>query len=384
MDLRSTLGTVVTLATVLIVIAMLLGQVLGQPILLGFVETGSMSPTLEAGDGFVAVPPVFAGDVSEGDVITYDAKEFEGGGLTTHRVVGVTDEGYITKGDANPFTDQDSDEPPVTDAQVEAVALQVNGEAVRIPRLGTAVLMLRGAVAAIIGFITGILGIRSPTGGGIGRLMIGLGVVLLVLSIVLGGRSDRRDGDRSSSRDEVISAWLALGVILLLITVPVVASMALPSGTDETTIVTSESPSDDPTVIEVGGSQDTEYTASNNGFLPRMFVLEPASNGVSVKESVLVALRGDEISTTVTLHAADETGTSVRVLSQQQYIQVLPSSVIVTLHRIHPFVAMSVITLVIAAVVTLVFVLAVGLQPIPNRGTSRDASILTIVRRWFR
>lgn len=384
MDLRSTLGTAATLAVLLITLAMLFGQILGQPILLGFVETGSMSPTLEAGDGFVPVPPLFAGDISEGDVITYNAQEFEGGGLTTHRVVDVTDEGYITKGDANPFTDQDSDEPPVTDAQVQAVALQVNGEVVRIPHLGTVALMLQGVVAAIIGFVTGVLGIGSPTGGGVGRVMVGLGVGLLVLSIVLGGRSDRRDGSRSRSRNEVISAWLALGVILLLITVPVVASMALPSGTDETIIVTSESPSEDPTVIEVESSQDTEYTASNNGFLPRLFVLDPASDGVTVEESVLAVSRGDEVSTTVTLHAADETGTSVRVLSQQQYIQMLPPSVIVALHRIHPFVAMGAITLAIAALVTLVFVLAVGLQPISNRDTSREASILTTVRRWFR
>jgi len=84
MKLRSSVGTLLTVLFVAVVIAMLVGQQLGQPILLGFVVTGSMSPTLEPGDGFVAVPPAIAGDIEEGDVVTFDARELEGGGLTTH------------------------------------------------------------------------------------------------------------------------------------------------------------------------------------------------------------------------------------------------------------------------------------------------------------
>lgn len=45
------------------VVAPLAGQVLGYPILLGFIETGSISPTLEPGDGLVAVPTAINGNV---------------------------------------------------------------------------------------------------------------------------------------------------------------------------------------------------------------------------------------------------------------------------------------------------------------------------------
>ena len=56
MTLRSYVEWALGLFLVIIVLALLLGQLLGQPILLGFVSTGSMEPTMNAGDGFVAVP----------------------------------------------------------------------------------------------------------------------------------------------------------------------------------------------------------------------------------------------------------------------------------------------------------------------------------------
>ncbi len=93
MTARAFLERGVTVVIALIVVALLVGQLLGQPILLGYVATGSMEPTMSAGDGFVAIPSVVSGEVEEGDVVVYDARELHDGGLTTHRVVEVTDEG---------------------------------------------------------------------------------------------------------------------------------------------------------------------------------------------------------------------------------------------------------------------------------------------------
>jgi signal peptidase I len=92
-------------AVAAVVLLFVLGQLPGQPILLSYVATGSMEPTMDAGDGFVAVPSAVTGPPSEGDVVVFDARELHDGGLTTHRVVDETDEGDVTKGDANPFTD---------------------------------------------------------------------------------------------------------------------------------------------------------------------------------------------------------------------------------------------------------------------------------------
>ncbi|WP_241981589.1 hypothetical protein [Halorubrum sp. GN11_10-6_MGM] len=189
---------------------MLVGQQLGQPILLGFVLTGSMNgepANMAPGDGFIAVPPVLADDVTEDDVVTFEAQELQGGGLTTHRVVGETEQGYITQGDANPFTDQDGPEPPVQESQIVAVALQFNGDVVVIPRIGQVVLLLQGGFSAASSALSGIPGLGGIADGNVGSSMVLVGLLLLGYSLVaeaVGGTNSRtgRDG-RSRDRGGV-------------------------------------------------------------------------------------------------------------------------------------------------------------------------------------
>ena len=385
MAIRSSVGTAVTLVFVALVIAMLIGQQLGQPILLGFVVTGSMSPTLEPGDGFVAVPPELAGDIEEGDVVTFDARELQGGGLTTHRVVGETEEGYVTRGDANPFTDQDGDEPPVQDSQIVAVAWEFNDELVVIPSIGTAALAIQGAIGTVAGLLSGLPGGDAIADGDVGSIMVGGGVLLLLYSFaadLLG--SDRGGRDRDRSREEAMRAGLVLGVILLLILVPATASMVIPSGINEITIVSSQSPSGNPTVIERGGTQTVEYNVTNDGFVPQVAIIEPASPGVTVDETTHWVSRGETANTVATLHAPEETGVYFRGISERQYLGILPLSVIVSLHAIHPWVAIAAIDLTIAIAVTVVFALAVGFEPLRFRDRDRDTSIADSVRRKVR
>ena len=386
MGLRSTVGSSVTVLLVAALIAMFIGQQIGQPILLGFVVTGSMSPTLEPGDGFVAVPPSLAGEVEEGDVVTFDARQLEGGGLTTHRIVGETQEGYITQGDANPFTDQDSDEPPVQESQIKAVAWQFGGEVVAIPGLGTAVTALQGGVEAGVGALSSVPGLGGLADGDARAMMMAAGGLLLLYSFA-GGVGGRRGGDRSTSRRRTIKASFVLVVLLLFITVPMTASMVLPSGLDTLSIVSSESPSSDPTVIQQGGSQTVPYNISNGGFLPRVAIIEPASTGVSVEETTHVMWRGDESSTDATISAPDETGVYVRSISQWQYVMLVPLPILVALHSIHPFVAVAAINAVAIVAITVVFVVAVGLDPFRFRDRSGNVPfgqrLRRRLRRWF-
>ena len=393
MNLRSLAGSSATAILVVLVVAMLVGQQLGQPIVLGFVLTGSMNgepANMAPGDGFIAVPPAIAGDVGEGDVVTFEARELQGGGLTTHRIVDETDQGYITRGDANPFTDQDGPEPPVQESQIVAVALEFGGDTVVIPRIGLAVLALQDAFGVAATFLSNVPGLGGMADGDIGSTMMGAGVLLLVYSILQelrsGGRG-RGDQKRSRSREGKTSAVVVLLVILLLITVPATASMVLPSGTEDITIVSSQSPSDNPTVIERGSSVQFDYNFTNNGYIPRIGVIDPASTGVEVNDRVVVASRGESVGTAVDIHAPEETGAYVRSVSQRQYLGLLPVSVIVALHSIHPFVAIAAIDAVIIVVVSTVFVLTVGLRPFRSRSRGRDVSMLDKaqqkVRKWL-
>ncbi|GAB7092758.1 signal peptidase I [Halorubrum luteum] len=385
MGLRSSIGTAGTLLLVAVVIAMLVGQQLGQPILLGFVVTGSMSPTLEPGDGFVALPPELAGDIEEGDVVTFDARELQGGGLTTHRVVGETDEGYITRGDANPFTDQDGDEPPVQESQIVAVAWEFNDELVVIPSIGTAAMALQGAVGAVAGLLSGLPGGDAIADGDVGSIMVGGGILLLLYSFAADLLASGRGGrNRDRDRQDAMRAGAVLGIILLLILVPATASMVVPSGINEITVVSSQSPSSNPTVIERGGTQTVEYNVTNDGYVPQVAIIEPASTGVTVEETTHWVRRGESADTVATIYAPDETGVYYRAISERQYIGILPLAVIAALHAIHPWVAIGAINLTLAVAVTAVFAVAVGFEPLRFRDRDRDTSIADSVRRKVR
>ena len=163
-------------------VLLFVGQLAGQPVGIAYVDSNSMAPTMHAGDAFIAVP---AGVTSteRGDIVTYDAETINGGQLTTHRVHDVREDGYITKGDANLFTDQDGGEPLVTDGRIVAKPLQIGPVVVRIPYLGTVIGLIQ---QGIVGAVSGVAGMVGLSGVDPARVRIGVfaaGLGLLVWSV---------------------------------------------------------------------------------------------------------------------------------------------------------------------------------------------------------
>lgn len=376
---RYALGGVV----VVLLLALLLGQLLGQPLLLTYVETDSMSPTIEPGDGYIVLPSSVTGGVSEGDIVLYEAQEFDGGGLTTHRVVGETDEGYITKGDNNPFTDQDGGEPPVADGQVVGVALQVGGGPVVIPWLGVLVTTVRGVVTGIVGALLGVVGLDAETSGGtVGIVAIVAGLLMLLGSLLLGGQRPSRSYDRRRGsfilQGEVLTVLFVLAVL-----VPANASMVIPGGTAEYTVLSSENPEGE-NVVQPGGTLELRYNVQNSGLVPLHAVVEPASSGVRVDQRQLSVPFQGNASTGVTLQIPEEPGTYTRYVHEHRYLGILPGSWIAALHRVHPLVALGAINVVIAAVVAGVTLSTVGTGRVRLRSRSRDESPGSRIREALR
>ena len=221
--------------------------------------------------------------------------------------------------------------------------------------------------------------------GDVGSIMVGGGVLLLLYSFAADiFSSDRNGRDRSRSRKGATRAGLVLGVILLLILVPATVGMVIPSGLNEITIVSSQSPSSNPTVIERGGTQTVEYNVTNDGYFPQVAIIEPASTGVTIEETTHWVRRGESAGTVATIHAPDETGVYYRAISERQYLGILPLSMIVALHAIHPWVAILGINLTITVVVTAIFAIAVGFEPLRFRETKRDTSLVDTLRRKVR
>ncbi|WP_254762197.1 signal peptidase I [Natrinema marinum] len=370
----------------LVVILLLVGQLLGQPILLGYVATGSMEPTMDAGDGFVAVPSVVSGDVEEDDVVVFQARELHDGGLTTHRVVDETDDGYVTKGDANPFTDQDGGEPPVQEGQIVAEALQIRGTVVTIPHLGSAVMAIQGLAEQVYGTVAPIVGVTTTaTSDGLGSMLVAVGVALLGFGTVFERLGpEHRETTRRRSRENVIAFWTALGLVLLVFVTFATAAMVVPSGTYEYGLVSTESPSDDPQVVAPGATAELTRTVDNAGYLPVVVVHEAESGGIATTpEWQTVGSRaGGE--TTVRLSAPEETGEYTRHLGEYRYLALFPPRVLVWLHGVHPLVAIAAVNGVIVGLSVALVLVIFGSGDIRFRTPGDHVALSTRLQRKLR
>ncbi|QLD90677.1 signal peptidase I [Natronomonas salina] len=344
--MHPTLRSVPWLRTILVLgaAAMVLGAAFGQPVLLAYVETGSMEPTIETGDGFVVVPAVVAGDPEVGDVVVFQAESIQGGGPTTHRIVGETDRGYETRGDANPFTDQDGGEPYVTADRVSAKAVTVGGDPIVIPHLGTAIMSLEGALSTATDSI--------PVSGT--SVLVALGALLIAAGTFLGGRSVDRDVARSRWRPgsyPTSELLLAGAVAFAGVTV---AGTVLASGPAVYGLVAVDGGDvDDPLVVEPGGTTTLTRQVENPGLVPTVVVYDGGPGVESTPESRLVAPRGSA-SFSVTIAAPDEPARFERGAYEHHYPAVLPPSLIAALHGVHPWLALAATATVSGGAVVLV------------------------------
>ncbi|AHG01253.1 hypothetical protein HALLA_02425 (plasmid) [Halostagnicola larsenii XH-48] len=376
----SSLGRWLQFALVVLVVLVGLFSLLGQPMLV-FVETGSMEPTLEPGDGYVAVPEMFAGEIEQGDVILFEAKELgDDGELTTHRVDAVTDEGYITKGDANPFTDQEDEEPLVQDEQIRSVGLEVGGDLVVVPGLGAVVETITGVFDTIQDRLFSSVGLEPPGSGAFSLGVLGLSVTAY-LALSARDTFGRETTTGRSRREGARSGAVVIVVLLLVVLVPLNLTMLLPSGVYQYEIVSSNAPGDGEQTIEAGSSAAVPYPLTNGGQIPMVVILEPASEGVTIEKHQYHLSRSSTESASVTMQAPEETGTHYRFVEETRYAMVLPPTVIGALHSVHPVVALFAINVPVVAVLTLLGIGLLGTGRMRLRSRSRGLSMGAHLRR---
>ncbi|MUV50903.1 signal peptidase I [Haloarcula sp. CBA1122] len=375
--LRQAVEDAFTLLAVLVVLSLVIGQLLGQPILLGYVTSGSMSPTLNTGDAFVAVPAPVAGEIERGDVIVFEAVELQGGGLTTHRVVAETDGGYITKGDNNPFRDQSGGEPVVTDDRVVATALQINGQVVRLPGLGTAISSARTAAESGLVLIGGPGNSDLTSGQGLSGLFISIGLGLFLLVFVDSFRaSEERTRERTRSRDgDAINGWTVILALAVLILVPANAAMVAPSGTHSVTI---DSTSED---VTPGETVESEFTAENGGLVTMLIILESSHPDAAMDRNRLVVQRGGSATATLSVPAPPPGEQAVVTVEEHRYFLLAPPGVIAGLHRVHPLVAIGAFNLLVLGSLTAAVGATFGFGTTRERSRDRSVPLKRQVRR---
>lgn len=130
---------------------MIMNGIMGvdHPTIFGYstavVASGSMEPALSIDD---LVLNHTEDSYGEGDIITFQ----NGDSLTTHRIVEVTDEGYVTQGDANNIVDLD----------VIPIKVVVGRVVCAIPYVGSVLAFLKSSLGMVILIFTGLCIIEFP------------------------------------------------------------------------------------------------------------------------------------------------------------------------------------------------------------------------------
>lgn len=359
-------------ATVLIAVITILGSVLGLSVGIGYVETNSMSPTLDPGDGFVLIPSAVAGPPEAGDVVVFEAKELRGGGPTTHRVVGKTERGYITQGDNNNAPDQATDEPPVQTTQINGRVLQIRGTVVSIPYVGTTAEGTRGLLDTMRQYTDTLTWrLTSTSGLSTTQLSYALTGILVALygveSVRTRDGSKRDDMRRVRTRgkdDETdVSAHTILLGLTAVVLIATTAAMVVPGGAQQYDVVASESES--PVLASPGKEAQITHGIGNSPVLP-MTVFVEGGNDVQINRREVTLDRGETANVSASLAVPDSIGHHRFYVVEHWYISVLPESVTRALYSQHPWLPI----LVIDALVSVPYYL-VGRWFLPNRSSRR-------------
>lgn len=383
MNIQSAIQRVIFVLLLLFALSVVAGSLLGQPMGVAYVETGSMAPTLEAGDGFVAVPAPLAGEASEGDIVVFEAVNLNDGGVVTHRIVSETERGYITRGDANIVTDQDGAEPVVTDAQIKAEVLTIGDWVVVIPNLGTVILGGGAMVQTVQEEVAAALGTRAVLGTrGLSYLLLGFGGITYVLSVV--AEQSGKERSRSTRRSaNAISGKLVIAVMTTLLILLLSASMLGPGGVYQVQFVSAETDAAGYDVIKQNTSETVEYTVPNDGVLPIVAVIEPTSDNIAVNQSTLFVQRRSSDAVTLRVRAPPETGVHTEAVTEHRYIAILPVSVLLELYEMHEWVPIIVINVIVSTFFIVVAVALIGFDPIRIRRQNRGIPLRIRIRRWF-
>lgn len=302
----------------------------GTPLQLSYVYSDSMEPTIGQGDGYVVGP---AGDVSTGDIVVFDSEHR--GEYVTHRVVAVTEDGYLTKGDNNPSTDQEAGHPVVTDASIVGTVLSVGGHPVVIPRLA--------GVAAV-------LSTYWPLG---------------ILAVLLGGGLVERN---PRARDVVRVDDLVTPLVLTVVAGSAVAlTYAAPTYEMVFTAVTIAGAAGGH-IIPVGESVTRSVEVATGPPFTYQFI---EAAGVTALD---VTATGGTVDVVVDVPAQSSSGVHEAAVTTHYYPAVLPRGVVGTLHSLHPVAAsLATIGTVVAPVYAIHRLLVDGKAPIDLRSRSHTS-----------
>ena len=284
------------LLVVVLAVILMVGGALPMQIL--YASSGSMEPVISEGDLYVVIE---SSDVKQNDIIAFESQRFDE--YVTHRVVDVTDEGYVTKGDANPSTDQAAEHPPVTDRMLIGEVVEVGGAPVTVPGIGPVISILQDF-----------------------RLVLILGLMaFLVVPELWNPR-----GDRARPTRRIVRARDVLHPVIVVAVVACILLIFWGASAHDVTYVATTGSATAPHTVPVGES--TVETLELDTFVPPLTTTIVDAKGVEILDRTV---RGSVVELTVRVPAKPEPGPIHSSVSVNAYPSTLPTEWLKSLDEIH-------------------------------------------------
>ena len=300
-----------------IVILMYVGTVsVGAPSL-AYVYSESMEPLIKVNDGFVVLPAM---DFKVGDIIVYRPAVLDAE-LITHRVVAVGEEGWITQGDNSPATDQQAGEPEVGKSNIVGKVLVLGGKPLIIPGLGN-----------LLGGLEEYKTVLRIAAGGI---------IILALIVGIVEKRSSRLKRKPNRRWTIRTLYRATAVLLSLL---LFLSLVIGSKVESVRYLVSQNPGASEEQFALNQYGQMTYTVNNLNIFPSWFIVDPVEPTAVVEAPAIIPPLGEE-QMLLEIPPHKKTGWYNGYFYVYKYPILLPRSVTVFFHEIHPYLGFMATTL---------------------------------------
>ncbi|RLI28886.1 signal peptidase I [Candidatus Bathyarchaeota archaeon] len=319
------------IALISIIVIQSLSFVLDVPILFSFTMSNSMEPTIGTGDFFIVVPKFFISDIRVGDIILFYNPKYDF--PVCHRVVGLTDEGYITRGDNSPFTDQQAGIPPIREEHIIGKVLTFQGKPILTPKLGLLILRIQ-------------LMIKGYT------LPLALGLAVLGAVSLVTGKEYKLKKRKRVFKLKVRYVFIGCLAFLVFFTALLMVSK---SQTVEFKYLATDLPTHG-YIIMLGGRSEWSIIVNNTSLIPFYIYVTPLTDGLTTEnESLGLVMPGAGEEFKLQIRAKNKIGWYTEKAGVYLYIAILPEDLVKKLADIHPYAPILMTTFAICLPFTLVY-----------------------------
>lgn len=291
-----------TLAVVIIAVVLVAGP--GLPVQPTYATSKSMEPAIEQGDVYFVVETE---DVEPGDIAMFYSGRT--GAYSTHRIVERTDDGFITKGDNNPSTDQQAGYPPVEQSAIVGKVVETGGQPVTISGIRPIISVLQANPYAVI---------------------VLAGIFLLGPEVwAARSRVARGERDVVFAKDLIHPLFVYGAIIAFLL-------LLWGASTHTLTWVAIGESTGSPHTVVVG--EPTETTVFVETFTPPLTTVIVEADGMSVVDK---SVRGSIIELDVVVPPIESRGAYWTDVHVYPYPATLPLPILLWLHKLHWFLAVA-------------------------------------------